>query len=83
MIKEVLYSYARSCLSVTTHYSAIRSLDSGAVVVSALQSLAHIGVILVCHLSQVIKTDHSLIKTCVVTVRALEQINRLGHLFQY
>lgn len=37
--------------------------------------------ILVCHLSQVINADHGLIKTCVVTVRALQQINGFGHLF--
>lgn len=45
------------------------------------QSLANTGVILVCHLSQVINADHGLIKTCVVTVRALQQINVFGHLF--
>lgn len=45
------------------------------------QSLANTRVILVCHLSQVINTDHGLIKTCVVTVRALQPINALGHLF--
>lgn len=45
--------------------------------------LANTGVILVCHLSQVINADHGLIKTCVVTVRASQQINVFGHLFSH
>lgn len=45
------------------------------------QSPANTGVILVCHLSQVINADHGLIKTRVLTVRALQPTNALGHLF--
>lgn len=47
------------------------------------QSQANTGVILVCHLSQVINADHGLIKMCVVTVRTLQQINGFCHLFSH
>lgn len=70
---------AHSCLkrccfySSPYHYKVSRGLATTKAWPSA-------GAILVCHLSRLITADHGLIKTSVLTVRALPPINALGHL---
>jgi len=77
----LFFMYALFCLSQLPQYKLHQSKVTRGL--NHKQSMANTGVILVCHLSQVINADHCLNKTCVETVRASLQINGFGHLFSH